>query len=580
MSQRRRRPPPPSSRPQGRLDGFARRVVRGAAPYLLILPALAVIVAVLGYPLYKLSALSFQQYGLAELISGKGTWIGLENYATILGDRQFWVVLLRTVAFTAVTVGLTMVLGTLIALLLARLGAVHAAADHDGARARVGDAAGRRGEHLELDGRLRVRRPQLDAPEPRASSDFDHHDWFVNPWEGFAVITAIVVWGAIPFVTITIFAGLTQVSRELVEAASIDGAGGFRIFRDITLPILKPIFVILASLSVIWNFQVFSQIWIIRNARPEDDYFLMSIYSFVESFKQSEYGLGSAIAVVTVLAMLGVTFVYIRQMVRIGEIDERRRDPRSAEAAAPAPSAAPAAVGLNLPACSSSWSWRSRSTGWSRRAFKQGGDVLSYEPRWFPRDPRSPASATRSSAPYFWDGVRNSLIVVRRGRVLSVVLAFLAALALAKFRFYGRGGFVVIIFAVQMVPLTALIIPLYIRSAKVGQVDKLSGLIVAYVALVLPFCVWTLRGFIAGIPQELEEAAMVDGSTRFGAFVRILLPLVGPGLVATSIFAFIQAWNEYIIAYVMLSSPGEARRSRSGSRTSPPARSGASTGAR
>ena len=136
----------------------------------------------------------------------------------------------------------------------------------------------------------------------------------------------------------------------------------------------------------------------------------------------------------------------------------------------------------------------------------------------------------------------------------SLVLAFLAALALAKFRFYGRRGFVVIIFAVQMVPLAALIIPLYIMLSRVQQVDTLTGVVVTYVAFVLPFCVWTLRGFVAGIPKELEEAAMVDGSTRFGAFVRIMLPLVAPGLVATSIFAFIQAWNEYIIAYVLLSS--------------------------
>jgi N,N'-diacetylchitobiose transport system permease protein len=150
---------------------------------------------------------------------------------------------------------------------------------------------------------------------------FDHHDWFVKPLEGFAVITAIVVWGAIPFVAITIYAGLTQVPRDLVEAASIDGSGPFRVFRDITLPILKPIFVILASLSVIWNFQVFSQIWIIRGNRPESDYFLMGIYSFVTSFGVSQYGLGSAIALVTVLVLLVVTFFYIRQMVRIGEIE-------------------------------------------------------------------------------------------------------------------------------------------------------------------------------------------------------------------------------------------------------------------
>jgi N,N'-diacetylchitobiose transport system permease protein len=296
------------------------RLGRRVGPYVLLLPALAVIAAVLGYPLYKLFTLSFQQYGLAELIQHEGTWIGLDNYTQIVHDREFWVVLVRTIAFTVVTVGLTMVLGTLIALLLARLGAAM--------RLLITTA-------LVLAWSMP---PVVSVNIWSWMVDYEfgvlnwtlarlgferyvHHDWFVNPWEGFAVIVAIVVWGAIPFVAITIFAGLTQVSRELVEAAAIDGAGPLRVFRDITLPILKPIFVILASLSVIWNFQVFSQVWIIRNARPEEHYFLMSVYSFVESFNASEYGLGSAIAVVTVLTMLAVTFFYIRQMVRIGEIE-------------------------------------------------------------------------------------------------------------------------------------------------------------------------------------------------------------------------------------------------------------------
>jgi N,N'-diacetylchitobiose transport system permease protein len=290
------------------------------APYALLAPSLLVIAAVLGYPLYQLVALSFQKYGLFQLIAHKGEWIGFDNYSHILHDGQFWTVLLRTVGFTTVTVGSTMVVGTLIALLLAQLGSVMRLlittglvlvwamppvvsvniwtwmVDYEFGVANWVLA------HLGLD-------------------YFDHHDWFVNPWEGFAVIAAIVVWGAIPFVTITVYAGLTQVPRELVEAASIDGSNAFRIFRDITLPILKPIFIILTSLSVIWNFQVFSQIWIIRNARPESEYYLMSIYSFATSFSVSNYGLGSAIALVMVLVMLTVTFVYIRQMVRIGEID-------------------------------------------------------------------------------------------------------------------------------------------------------------------------------------------------------------------------------------------------------------------
>lgn len=188
-------------------------------------------------------------------------------------------------------------------------------------------------------------------------------------------------------------------------------------------------------------------------------------------------------------------------------------------------------------------------------AFKTGPNIFSYSPKWLPIPATLANFGDAVHRQYFWQNVRNSLIVVCVVVTLSLALAFLAALALAKFRFYGRKAFIVITIAVLMVPLNALIIPLYITLSRVQQVNKLSGVIITYMTFVLPFAIWTLRGFILGVPRELEEAAMVDGTTRFGAFVRILLPLVAPGLVATSIFAFIQAWNEYIIAYVLLSSP-------------------------
>ena len=190
-------------------------------------------------------------------------------------------------------------------------------------------------------------------------------------------------------------------------------------------------------------------------------------------------------------------------------------------------------------------------------AFKPGRDVLTYTPKWFPTHPTLSNFRDAMGRAYFWSDVKNSLIIVGVVVVLSLALAFLAALALAKFRFYGRKAFIVLIIGVQMVPLNALIIPLYILLSRVHQVDKLSGVIVMYLTFVLPFTVWTLRGFMLGVPRELEEAAMVDGTTRFGAFVRILLPLVAPGLVATSIFAFIQAWNEFLIAYVFLHEPSK-----------------------
>jgi len=188
-------------------------------------------------------------------------------------------------------------------------------------------------------------------------------------------------------------------------------------------------------------------------------------------------------------------------------------------------------------------------------AFKPGQQILSYTPQWIPTSPTLSNFRDAIHQPFFWHAVKNSLIIVSAVVALSVVLAFLASLALAKFHFYGRKAFIVLILGVQMVPLAALIIPLYILMSRLGQIDKLTGVIAMYLTFVLPFTVWTMRGFLLGIPKELEEAAMVDGATRFGAFVRVLLPLVGPGLVATSIFAFIQAWNEFIIAYVFLHTP-------------------------
>jgi N,N'-diacetylchitobiose transport system permease protein len=196
-------------------------------------------------------------------------------------------------------------------------------------------------------------------------------------------------------------------------------------------------------------------------------------------------------------------------------------------------------------------------------AFKRGNDILSYSPKWFPIPGTLSNFTDAIHRDFFWSDVKNSLIIVSAVVTVSIVLAFLSAVALAKFRFYGRRPMIVLMIFVQMIPLNALIIPIYILLARAGTggpfsrfgVNTLGGVIVTYMTFVLPFTVWTLRGFVLGVPKDLEEAAMVDGSTRVGAFIRIFLPLVAPGLVATSIFAFIQAWNEFIFAYVLLSSP-------------------------
>ena len=185
-------------------------------------------------------------------------------------------------------------------------------------------------------------------------------------------------------------------------------------------------------------------------------------------------------------------------------------------------------------------------------AFKTDDQINSLTPTWFSTTPTLRHFSDAIHTPYFWTDVENSLIVVLITVAVAMVLAFLAAVALAKYRFTGRKLFIVLMIGIQMLPGAGLIIPLYVVLARYHQVDQLSGVIITYLTFALPFSVWTLRGFILGIPKELEEAAMVDGSTRLGAFVRILLPLVAPGLVATSVFAFITSWNEYIFARILL----------------------------
>ena len=187
-------------------------------------------------------------------------------------------------------------------------------------------------------------------------------------------------------------------------------------------------------------------------------------------------------------------------------------------------------------------------------ALKPGRQILSLTPVWIPSPPTFDNFRTAMNVPFFWNDVVNSLVVVLTVVIVSIALAFLAAVSVARFGFRGRTAFIVMIVAVQMVPLNALVIPIYLLLNAVGQVDSLPGVIAYYLAFVLPFMIWTLRGFVANVPVDLEEAAMVDGATRVGAFMRIVFPLVAPGLIATGIFGFIQAWNEFIIAYVLLSS--------------------------
>jgi N,N'-diacetylchitobiose transport system permease protein len=185
-------------------------------------------------------------------------------------------------------------------------------------------------------------------------------------------------------------------------------------------------------------------------------------------------------------------------------------------------------------------------------SFKPPLDIISYPPKFLPWPLTFEHFARAVARPLFSTYVRNSLVVTLTVVALSLTFGLLGALAVGRFTFRGRRPYLLSVLFVQMAPFEALLIPFFLMFRTLDLLNQLPGLILIYFIFTMPFTVWTLRGFVAAVPRELEEAAMVDGASRGQAFRRVVLPLLAPGLVATSIFAFVTAWNEFLYAYVFM----------------------------
>ncbi|MEV5347034.1 carbohydrate ABC transporter permease [Streptomyces achromogenes] len=184
-------------------------------------------------------------------------------------------------------------------------------------------------------------------------------------------------------------------------------------------------------------------------------------------------------------------------------------------------------------------------------AFKPTGDIISDDPVWFPTDATLEHFETAVDADHFWTLVLNSVTVTVLSVVFSLVIALFAAFALTRMRFKGRRGLIVTFMLAQMAPWEVLIIAMYMIVRDNDMLDSLVPLTAFYTMMVLPLTILTLRGYIAAVPKELEESAMVDGCTRPQAFVKVIFPLLAPGLMATSLFGFITAWNEFPLVLIL-----------------------------
>ncbi|MDR6638538.1 sugar ABC transporter permease [Paenarthrobacter nitroguajacolicus] len=293
---------------------------RGLEPWLYLAPAFIVLIALLGYPIFQLINVSLYDYRQAQ-VSGKAPlkFVGLENYQKLFADPQFWTVLGNTVVFATACVVFTLLVGSSLAVLATRLRPwvrsmlFVVSLGAWATPAVTGSAVW-----------LFLFEPTLGLVNKTLVSigltQFQGYSWTYDKWSAFGLVASEVVWCSFPFVLVTVYAGIQAIPTEVIEAARIDGASMPRIARSIMLPMLRPIVIVVTIQSIIWNFKIFSQIYIMTNGGGiAGQNLVLNVYGYQQAFAASLYGLGSALGVIMTALLMVITLVYLRILKRTGE---------------------------------------------------------------------------------------------------------------------------------------------------------------------------------------------------------------------------------------------------------------------
>ncbi|MCM2411823.1 sugar ABC transporter permease [Streptomyces sp. RKAG290] len=269
----------------------------------------------LGYPLVKNGLLSFQNLNPRQLILHLTEWNGFDNYQETLGGSDFWKVVERSVFFTAANVILIMLLGSLVGLLLARLGKKMRLLLMLGlvlAWAMPIIAATTVYQWLFAQ-RFGIVNYVLDSLGWHSMADYN---WTSTQFSTFSLVTLVIVWQSIPFVAINLYAASTTIPKELYEAASLDGAGAWKSFTSVTFPFLKPFLLATTFLEVIWVFKSFAQLFAINGGGPDRLTETLPVYAFVEGVGNQHFGMGAAISFLTIIVLLALTGYYLRTVLK------------------------------------------------------------------------------------------------------------------------------------------------------------------------------------------------------------------------------------------------------------------------
>lgn len=293
----------------------APRERRTPLPYLLLVPAAAALALALGYPLVRQVVLSFQEFGLAQQFGRAPEWIGLENYRELVTDPYLWTVTLRSLAFCLVNAGLTMAVGVGLALLMRHMAR--------GVRILVQTGL-LLAWAMPVVASLTVWQWLFDTQYgvvnhllTQLGLDFQGHPWLLQPLSFFFVATVIVVWMSVPFVAFTVYAALTQVSEDLVEAAEIDGAGPLQRLRYIVLPSVRPVLLVVGLLQIIWDLRVFTQIFVLQQAGGSTrDTNLLGTLIYRLGIGSGQFGMAAAVAMFMLVLTVVLTAPYVRAMLK------------------------------------------------------------------------------------------------------------------------------------------------------------------------------------------------------------------------------------------------------------------------
>lgn len=429
-------------------------------------------------------------------------------------------------------------------------------------------------------------------------------EWLSDPALAMPAVILVNVWKGIPFFTVTFLAGLKAIDSNLHEAAMVDGASPWQRFVHITLPGLRPVMIVTVLLSSIWTFNNFDLIWLMTQGGPGDATAPYVMVAYSKAIQQLQLGAGAAVTLVMLPVIAILVVILVRLMRRddrpgAADLGRRRLTPGQRRAL---PWAIVVVSVLVLAWASPHIVWKAAlvlgvfvllaaavgravsvlairgnrlaarlvgGTGsglallallgfvlaplyWMTiTAFKSDDQIVARTDDLWPT-PWTTQQFTNLFTGAFGTWYVNTILVSVASTAIALVCAALAGYALARLKFRGSESFTVTILLTYVMPGALLFIPLYELVSWIGLNDSLWSLVLAYPTFTLPFATWLLVGYFKSIPVDLEEAALVDGCTRFGAFVRIVLPLAKPGLLAVALFTLTNAWNEFLFAFVFI----------------------------